>query len=112
MARALDSKDEGKQHSKREDLIYEAHLKRLYEIYETLDLKILAVHEVAETVNKKLTLLIKLLQQTLSLDPLLSAGQQQAPPKEEHSYQFMQARVDKHVLDQGLDIVSRFGMPP
>jgi len=112
LARALESRDEGNQHSQGENLISEAQLKGLYEICEALDKKISAVHEVAETVNKKLTLLIKLLRQTLSPAPPSSDGKQQEPPKEIHNYRSLQERVDKDVLEQGLDIASRFGVPP
>lgn len=61
LARALDSKEDKKQHSNREDSISKDQLNNLYEIYKLLDLKISTVYEVAESVNKKLTLLIKLL---------------------------------------------------
>lgn len=112
LARALESKDEGNQQSRGENPISEAQLKDLYEICEALDDKIAAVHEVAKIVNKNLTLLIKLLRQTLSPDPPSSAGKQKETPKEIHNYRSLQERADKHILEQGLDIASRFGMPP
>lgn len=112
LIRTLDSREEEKQHSQRDNFISEAQLKSLYEIYEALDLTILAVHDVVESVNKKLTFLIKLLWQMLSPDPSISDGQQQAPPKEIHNYWSLHERVDKNVLEQGLDTASRFEMPP
>jgi len=69
LAKALDSLDDGKQHSERADLSPEAYLKKLHEIHEALDGKISSVGEAVEIVNKKLTLLIKFLRQTLSPDP-------------------------------------------
>lgn len=61
-----------------------------------------------EIVNKKLTLLIRLLRKTLSPDPLMQE-QKMKEAQEFQSMQDMQAKVEKHVLDVGLDIVSRIG---
>jgi len=61
LAKALESKEEVQQHSKREVSISDEQLNNMLEIYKSLDAKISAVHGVAELVNKKLTLLIKLL---------------------------------------------------
>lgn len=108
LAKALDSKDEGKQHSGKGNSLSEDQLAKIHEIHESLDRRISTVHDAVETVNKKLTLLIRLLRQTLSPDPLVQQNKMKEA-QEFQSMQDMQARVDKHVLDVGLDTVSRIG---
>lgn len=108
MAKALESRDKGKQKSERADPSQEAYLKNLHELHAMLDGRISSVGDAVEVVNKKLTLLIRLLRQTLCLDP----PQQKATSTNEYDYQAMQAKVDKHVLEVGLDTVSRMGKHP
>lgn len=76
--------------------------------HESLERRISAVQEGVEVVNKKVTLLIRFLGQTLSPDPLV----QEQRVKEAQNFQSMQElqdKVDKHILDVGLDIASRMG---
>lgn len=61
MARALDSTEEVKQRPEKGNFIPEAQMKSLYDIFEALDFKIMAAHDVAKSISKKLTLLIELL---------------------------------------------------
>lgn len=106
LARALDAKESQMQHSSQENLGSKDILFHLHEIHKSLDLKISTVHDKAKTVNKKLTLLIRLLRRILSLDPPLQSGQQQAQSKEAQNYKSLQDRVDKHVIEVGLDTLS------
>lgn len=108
LAKALDSKEEGKQRSGKGNSTSEDQSANFHEIHDSLDRKITTVQEAVEIVNKKLTLLIRLLQQTLSPDPLMQE-QKMKEAKEFQSMQDMHAKVDKHVLDVGLDTVSQIG---
>jgi len=71
LAKALDAKEDGKQCSGKGHPASENQLADPQEIHESLDRRITAVQEGVEVVNKKLTMLIRLLRQTLSPDPLL-----------------------------------------
>jgi len=112
LARALDSKDSCSPSSSKGKSTTDVNLEQLRELYKILDFKISAAHEVAETVNKNLTLLIRLLRQTINSNPPHHASKQQAQPRDTHSLQSIQERVDKHVLEVGLDTISHIGMPP
>lgn len=61
LAKALESKDNQTHYSGQDVLGSKDILVHLHEIHKSLDLKISEVHDKAETVNKKLTLLIRLL---------------------------------------------------
>ena len=87
-------------------------MKSLYDIFEALDFKLTAVHDVVDSVSKKLTVVIKLLRQTLSPESRQTDVPKQEHKEDGHSYQSLQARVDSYVLEQALDTASRFGMPP
>ena len=108
LAKALDAKEDGKQRSGKGHPASENQSANPQEIHESLDRRITAVQEGVEIVNKKLTVLIRLLRQTLSPDPLLQ-DQRMKEAQDFHSMQEVQAKVDKHILDVCLDTASRIG---
>jgi len=87
-------------------------MKSMYDIFEALDFKITATHDIVNSVSKNLTVHIKLLRQTISVDTMKILMQKQEPEEESHGYQSLQARMEKHVMEQALDMASRLGMPP
>lgn len=74
----------------------------------SLDRRITTVHEAVETVNKKLTLLIRMLRNTVCPD---RSKQQHTTTEvqENEPIEALQAKVDKHVLEVGLDTISHMG---
>lgn len=108
LAKALDAKEEGTQRSGKGYPASENQSADPQVIHESMDCRITAVQEGVEVINKKLTVLIRLLRQTLSPDPLLEEQRMQEA-QDFHSMQELQAKVDKHILDVGLDTTSRIG---
>lgn len=68
LAQDLSMQADNKELSQNDKPISEAQMQNLYAIYESLDFKVTAVHEGVDTISKKLTVLIKILRQTLDHD--------------------------------------------
>jgi len=108
LAKALDMKDADKQNTEKEQPPLNGHLGNTSASQEYMDRRISAIQEGVEIVNKKLTLLIRLLRQTISPDPVVQE-QKMKEAQNFHSMQDLQDKMDRHFLDVGLDITSRLG---
>lgn len=108
LAKALDMKEAAQQNMEKErpspnelpgsSSAYQVQMER----------RLSGLEDGVELINKKLTLLIRLLRQTISPDPLVQE-QKMKEAQNFSSMQDIQDKVDRHVLDVGLDITSRMG---
>ena len=108
IAKALESMEKERQHVVTEVNLTEAQMAKIIDYNNSLDSRITTVQEAIQTVNRKLTLLIRLLRDTTNPAP----GTPQPATiemQENDSMAAMQARMDSHVRQMGLDTISQMG---
>jgi hypothetical protein len=107
IAKALDSIEKEKQHIVTEVNLTEAQMAKIIDYNSVLDSKISTVHEAVKTLNRMLTLLIRLLRDSINTAPAAQPATTAADQPE--SLEAMQAKVDRHVREIGLDTIGQMG---
>lgn len=108
IAKALESIEKEKQHIVTEVNLTEAQMAKIVDYNSALDNNISTVHEAIQTLNRKLTLLIRLLRDTINT---ATPTPKPAPTEEDQPepIEAIQEKVDRHVREIGLDTIAQMG---
>lgn len=108
IAKALESMEKERPKIITEVNLTDAQMAKILDFNNTLDSRITRVQDAINVVDRKLTLLIKLLRDTINQGP--SAPQtSNATEQGDNLLNVMQARVNTHVAQMGLDTIGLLG---
>lgn len=108
IAKALETVEKEKQNIVTEVIVTDEQMGKIINYNNTLEGRINTVHEAVQVVNRKLTLLIQILRDTVNAAP--GASQPAKTGAEENeTLEAMQARMNTHMRQMGLDTISQMG---
>lgn len=108
LAKALEAINEDKEQVVKEINLTDSQMSKIVDYHNSLDGRISMVHEEVHMINKKLTLLIRILRDTVHPEPV---KQKPAATEvlENEPIENIQTKVDRHVFEVGMDTISHMG---